>query len=173
VDRTDALASGNLYSVLVGTNPLPTRTLLFTADVEVGMGQKDRQIDARTNGRIRGGGSKPGSRGDAQFINLELDKVATEDYRIWREGTDHVYDLWTSLLTEGYRVNTKFDDYSDACSAFIIPGEDSQNSGYILTGRGGNAYRAVSEALYKHEVLLQGSWGAAIDQRRGHDDPDF
>jgi len=127
----------------------------------------DRSDRAKRSTR---GAARPG---DSEFINLELDKEATAHYRVWREDSDHVYDIWTSLLEEGYRVNTKFDSYSNACSAFIIPGDGGENSGYILTGRGGNAYRAVSEAIYKHEVLLSGSWGAALDERRGHDDPDF
>lgn len=137
------------------------------------MGQKDREIDGKTNRGPRRAQRQAYQQRDVEFINLELDKVAQADYRVWREGLDHVVDLWTELIRGGYRVNTKFDDYSDACSAFIIPGDDSENSGYILTGRGGNAYRAVSEALYKHEVLLSGEWGNAVNERRGHDDPDF
>lgn len=111
--------------------------------------------------------------GDAEFINLELDKENTANYRAWRDDFDHVFDLWADMLKDGYRVNTKWDDYSSSCAAYIIPDEGHENFGYILTGRGGNPYRALSEALYKHEVLLSGIWGAAIRERRGNDDPDF
>jgi len=137
------------------------------------MGQKDRALDERSNRGPSRAQRRNSYQPDVEFINLELDKEATTDYRGWREDSDHVYTLWTELLEEGYRVNTKYDDYSSSCAAFIIPGDQSGNSGFILTGRGGNAYRAVSEALYKHEVLLSGSWSDAIAVRRGHDDPDF
>jgi len=140
---------------------------------ELPLNQLLNKRDSDRAGKARRGAGRAAQSGDSEFINLELDKTATEDYRAWREDSDHIYDVWTALLEDGYRVNTKFDSYSDACAAFIIPSEGSANAGYILTGRGGNAYRAVSEALYKHEVVLLGTWGAALAQRRGHDDPDF
>jgi len=134
--------------------------------------QQQGKRQARSGrGQPGGGGRRPDR--DVEFINLELDKVAQADYRLWREDLEHVVTVWTELLEEGYRVNTKYDDYSSSCAVFIIPPDGNDNSGYILTGRGGNAYRAVSEAIYKHEVLLSGVWGAALAERRGHDDPDF
>jgi len=123
----------------------------------------------------RGGGAARGNRhnSDVEFVNLELDVEQTQEYRKWRNDIEDVVAVWSELLEEGYRVNTKYDSYSNACAAFIIPDEQSDNSGYILTGRGGNAYRAVSEALFKHHFLLTGGWATYPHRPRLQDDSDF
>jgi len=127
----------------------------------------------------RRGGNKPPKpqqrfqRTDSEFINLELNKEQTAIYRQWRTDVDGVIELWTDLVKEGYRVNTKWDNYSNSCAAFVIPDGDSANDGFILTGRGGNAYRAVSEALFKHFEILRGEWAGSRELGRGDSDPDF
>jgi len=123
--------------------------------------------------RIGRATSPPRNRPDSEFINLELDKEQTAAYREWRNDAEAVIDRWTELLEEGYRVNTKYDDYSSSCAVFIIPDERSDNYGFILTGRGGNAYRAVSEALFKHVEVLHGVWGNYQARPPITDDPDF
>lgn len=122
--------------------------------------------------------SNPRSRQNAsyeqsEFINIELGKDEIAAQRLWREDLEHVLELWTELVEGGYRINTKYDDYSSSCAAFIIPGDGSDNAGYILTGRGGTPYRALTEALYKHEILLRGEWARAFAARNVADDPDF
>jgi len=137
------------------------------------MGVKDEQWAARK----RGGRAKQGAdtRGntDSEFINRELTVEETAHYRVWRDEIDLVVASWTELVEGGYRVNTKYDDYSSCCAAFIIPDRDSDNSGYILTGRGGNAYRAVSEAIYKHFVVFRGVWASPSKSESVHRDDDF
>lgn len=112
-------------------------------------------------------------RSDSEFVNLELDKEQTTAYRQWREDLTAVDEAWSELLEEGYRVNTKYDDYSSAYAAFVIPSEGSDNSGFLLTGRGGTPYRAVAEAIFKHVFVLKGLWGNFVPQRNFRDDPDF
>jgi len=123
----------------------------------------------------RGGGATRGNRysSDVEFVNLELDVQQTQEYRKWRNDIEDVVAAWSEVLEEGYRVNTKFDSYSSSYAAFIIPGEESDNSGYILTGRGGNPYRAVSEALFKHRFLLPGGWATYPNRPRLQDDSEF
>jgi len=122
------------------------------------MGVKDEQQRLGHTRRAGSAARTTGYRSDSEFINLELDKEQTAAYRQWREDIANVIDLWTELIEGGYRVNTKYDDYSSSCAAFIIPGEGAENVGFILTGRGGNAYRAVSEAIFKHYEVLHGDW---------------
>lgn len=110
---------------------------------------------------------------ESEFVNLELSKEQTTAMRLWRNDFEEVMAAWAELLEEGYRVNTKYDDYSTAYAAFVIPGEGSDNSGYILTGRGGDPYRAVCEALYKHKFLLPGGWASYPKRERQIDDADF
>lgn len=121
----------------------------------------------------RGGRSTSRFQSDSEFVNLELDKEQTAEYRAWRADVEEVENRWTELVEEGYRVNTKYDNYSSSCAAFIIPGDGSDNMGFLLTGRGGTPYRAVSEAIYKHFFVLKGIWGNFAAQRNFRDDPDF
>jgi len=110
---------------------------------------------------------------DSEFVNLELDKEQTAQFREWRSDVENVINLWTELVEGGYRVNTKYDDYSSSCAAFIIPGDGSDNMGFLLTGRGGNPYRAVAEAIFKHFEVLHGDWRQFAAQSPLERDPDF
>lgn len=122
------------------------------------MGQVDKNgRSSGRSGKVRGGRPVAYS-SDSEFINLELDAKQTTAYRQWRLDVENVVNLWTELVEGGYRVNTKYDDYSASCAAFIIPDAQGDNSGFILTGRGGNAYRALSEAIFKHYEVLHGDW---------------
>jgi len=123
------------------------------------MGVKDEQQFNRRPARAGRTPVPTRGRADSEFINLELDKEQTAAYREWRLDVENVFDLWTELIEGGYRVNTKYDDYSSSCATFIIPDDGSDNVGFLLTGRGGNAYRALSEAIYKHFEILKGVWG--------------
>jgi hypothetical protein len=137
------------------------------------MGVKDEQ---RKNPRRAGKASSRSAfrrSSDVEFVNLELDTEQVGEYRQWRQDIEEVCSVWSEVLEEGYRVNTKYDDYSSAYAAFIIPDEQSENAGYILTGRGGNPYRAVSEALYKHRFLLPGGWATYPNRPRVTDDNEF
>lgn len=128
--------------------------------------------------RRHGGRHAPERKGtwtgpDSEFINRELNVEETGQYRAWREDVDDVARAWGELCEAGYKINTKYDDYSRAFAAYIIPGPDSENGGFILTGRGGSPYRAVAEAIFKHEVVFRGSWSVASKGPDRVDDPDF
>jgi len=109
----------------------------------------------------------------SDFVNYELDKEQAKLCAVWRNDIETVVNLWTELVEGGYRVNTKYDDYSSSCAAFIIPPTGDDNDGYILTGRGGDAYRALANALYKHVECCKGVWSVLVTSRRAGDDPDF
>lgn len=137
------------------------------------MGVKDEQRIQRGRGVSRGGGGKAGYRQDSVFVNYELTEEQTVELRSWRGDVVDVSDVWGELLQEGYRVNTKWDDYSSSYTAFVIPDEQSDNAGYILTGRGGNPYRAVCEALFKHKFVLFAGWATFTKHEKRGDDPEF
>lgn len=137
------------------------------------MGAKDELRQRGRGGGTRSARGTTPTRADSEFVNFELDKDQTAAYRQWRDDAENVITLWTELLEGGYRVNTKYDDYSSSIACFIIPDADSENEGYILTGRGGNAYRAISEAIFKHSEIFHGNWSVAAPAKARLDDPDF
>jgi len=110
---------------------------------------------------------------DSEFINYELDKEQTAAYREWRDDFENVLNIVTELIEEGYRVTIKFDDYSSSCAVFLIPPAEGENDGYILTGRGSTAYRALSEAMYKHSDVFRGTWSVGAKPGSLDRDPDF
>jgi hypothetical protein len=128
----------------------------------------------------RGEGTPPrrrvpagGGTADSEFINLELDKEQTVQYREWRANSQEVLDLLDKEIESGYRFTFKYDDYNRGFACFMFPADDSDNSRYILTGRGGSAFRALAECLFKHWGVLGGEWSRAYDRPRGGADPDW
>jgi hypothetical protein len=108
-----------------------------------------------------------------EFVRRELTETEKLEFRTWRDDIDTVIGELDRMLEDGHKVSLKYDLYNGAYAAFIFADDDSDNAGYCLTGRGGNAYRALSEALYKHVVLLRGNWvvnGRTVDTV---DDPDW
>lgn len=137
------------------------------------MGTYDRE-DRRKGGPRRNPARNPANRNaDIEFINRELSVEETAAYRSWRADAENVFVELTELVEGEYRVTIKYDDYSSSCAVFIFPGPDSENSGYALTGRGGNAYRALSEALFKHVVVFKGVWSVPAPRHTATDDPEF
>jgi len=137
------------------------------------MGTYDRNDKRKAGGGRNPAGSHYRGGGDIEFVNRELTVEETAAYRSWRSDLDQVCEVWAEILEGGYRVNTKYDDYSSSCAAFIFPPEGSENSGLALTGRGGNPYRAVSEALFKHQWVFKGVWSLSTSHPDRQEDPDF
>lgn len=137
------------------------------------MGVKDEQrFGSRADRRSAGRSGRVYSQ-QSEFINRELTKEETAEYRAWREDVDNVVSEWSRALESGYRLNTKWDDYSSSFAAFLIPTDGAENSGFILAGRGGTPYRAASEVLYKHVFVFRGEWHNSESARDLRADPDF
>jgi len=134
------------------------------------------EVDMRN--RRKGAGSKPvASRGrkdgDSTFVNRELSKDELADYRSWRSNVDDVDLVWREAVDSGYKFTVRYDDRNNCSVAFMFPDDGGDNFGFILTGRGGTPYRAVSECLYKHHVLFGGAWFEASSGPSGPNDPDW
>lgn len=117
--------------------------------------------------------ARPSQGNSVEFVRRELNDAEKQQYRSWRDDIDVVINELDRLLQDGYKISLKFDDYSSAYATFIFAPDDSDNAGYCLTGRGGNSYRALSEALFKHVSLLSGNWLVAGRTVDAIDDPDW
>lgn len=124
-------------------------------------------------------GSKPApqrrDRSDQRdtFVRLELTKEELVTYRKWREDVPTWLDILDRMVQDGYKFTIRWDDYSTSPAVFIFPSEDSDNRGFILSGRGGSVAKALSEALFKHSVLLEGDWSEGRGGAAVHDDPEW
>lgn len=95
-----------------------------------------------------------------EFVRRELSAAETTAYRLWRSDAEAVFEVLDETIEAGYKFSLRYDDYSRSPSCICFPPEDSDNSGLLLSGRGGSAYRALAECLYKHSVLLSGLWSS-------------
>ena len=104
--------------------------------------------------------TQPTGRGDVLFINYDLDEASKGKFRKWRELHEKdVPDMLQSLIDGNYQVSIKPDTFNDCVGAFIICKDaKSENAGYILTGRGLNAFGALMGVLYRHFAVFEGQW---------------
>jgi len=126
------------------------------------MAQQKRQIN-------QGGFIGPQS----EFINYELDVDQKKQFRQWRDNAEDVFDVLNEVCERGDKISIKWDAFGSCCAAFAFPGEQSNNVGYILTGRGSTAYRAIAELLFKDKFVLLEQWGNAFKRKSVDIDPDF
>jgi len=94
----------------------------------------------------------------SEFVNLELSKEQKLELRSTFDDLDTLGEALTDLLSDGTKVTCKYDERNSCAVAFAFAAEDSSNAGYILTGRGRDATRALRELVYKHRVILDGEW---------------
>lgn len=123
-----------------------------------------------------GASSRQGQRNNGssvEFVNRELSAEETADYRQWRDDLVTVDASLAEVCDDGYKISLKYDDYSSAYACFFFADDGSENAGRALTGRGGSPFRALSECLYKHVVLLRGEWSVARSATRPSDDPEW
>jgi hypothetical protein len=137
------------------------------------MSIRDRENPSKGSRRDGRGGRGKSFQSDSEFVNRELTEAETRAQRAWRDDFEAVSAVWDELLEAGYRVNTKYDDYNDCYSAYIIPGTGGDNDGLLLSGRGGSAYRAIAEALFKHSEIFRGTWSVNGNHTRREADPEF
>jgi len=137
------------------------------------MGVYDRSDKRKGSTHRNSAAARANNQRDIEFVNRELTTEETEAFRGWRQAEEDVFTELTELVEGGYRVTVKYDDYSSSCAAFIFPGPESENSGLCLTGRGGNAYRALAEVVFKHVYVFKGAWSLSTPARPGRDDPDY
>jgi hypothetical protein len=114
----------------------------------------------------KGGGAQPrGAKAerwnDAQFVQLELTDEQAKQLKATQVSADEIFAQMEKMIDDGYKFTIKYDAYGDCAGVWCQAATDEcANSGYILTGRGSSALKALKQLLYKHFVLLEGSWAA-------------
>jgi hypothetical protein len=97
---------------------------------------------------------------DATFINIELDKAQSAECKSWEVAAVDLFEFLLGVADAGYSTTIKWDDFSEAYSAFMRPLDTtSANDGLILTSRGSSVFKAVKQLAYLHNVVTEGNWG--------------
>ena len=95
----------------------------------------------------------------AQFVNITLSpgQIAAIKASDW--SMEHQDNGLNALLGQGYKITMRFEEKNDCFACWIIPPEKSENSGYILAGRGSTPTKCIKQALYIHFKMFEGIWG--------------
>lgn len=95
---------------------------------------------------------------DSEFVQLELDKAQLAQLKEYCVDPLDLDAELSSMLSTGTKITVKWDERNKCYVAFAFAQDDSDNAGYILTGRGGGVSRALRQLAFKDRVLLDGDW---------------
>lgn len=97
---------------------------------------------------------------DAVFIKRELNASEQAACKAQAFTVEQFAAQLEALMSQGYKVTFKWDDYSRSNACWISTGDKEHvNYGYILSGRGSTAQKALKQALYKHfNCCADGVW---------------
>lgn len=69
----------------------------------------------------------------------------------------------TEVLTQGYKLTFKWDDYSNSFAAFMMhPSPDHENALMILAGRGSTPLKAARQLFFLHFEVWQEEWALSV-----------
>ncbi len=108
----------------------------------------------------------------AEFVNYDLTDDDKTRFKAWYSAKS--FDGWAlidKLLSAGYALSIKPDDYHECVACFISPVSDKNpNYGAILTGRGRSSTMAVLGSLFRHYILFEELWPERHENRSPLDD---
>ncbi len=99
---------------------------------------------------------------DAFFLNCDLDKQLKKDLVAWcaqQENLD-VFNLFEKIVDSGIKIGMSYDAFNECmqCSLSKPITEGGKTKTYILVGRGGSLVQAIQAVLFKHFIMLEGTW---------------
>ena len=98
---------------------------------------------------------------DVTFVNWSLSADDKVSCKAWLLGDGEMDNAISNLIETGYKVTSSWDGYRSCFTASIVPTSDAKdNQGYILTGKGSTALKAVKQAMYIHHYIMDGNWAA-------------
>jgi len=107
---------------------------------------------------------------NVQFVNCNLDKVQKNDMKSKVMSAEELLGGLEAMIDDGYKISFSYDKGNDATGCFATaPVDGHKHKGLCLAARGPDASGALKSLLYKHHVVLDGSWGAAVDRDHERD----
>jgi hypothetical protein len=108
---------------------------------------------------------------NATFVRCELDKETKDKVKSWDPKFEATLDAVDQMVTDGYKVSISYDKYHDCVGCFVThPDPAHKNHGQCLTARGPNYLSALKVLVFKHFQILDGEWGAVVDQNGSRDE---
>jgi len=101
-------------------------------------------------------GSK-GKYSDVIFVNYSVTDTDRKFLKSQVWSLDDFDSAVLKIVEAGYKVSMQYDTRNSCYACFIIAQDsESENAGYILTGRGSSPSKAVKQAIYIGFHILEG-----------------
>lgn len=98
---------------------------------------------------------------DVQFVNWSLDASQKAACKAWVLSLEDFDNALATLIEAGYKTTLSYDSFRSCYTCSIVPTKDAKNNqGYILTGKGSTATKALKQALYIHFHVMSEDWAS-------------
>ena len=98
---------------------------------------------------------------EVDFISVELSKEQKVELRKWDPKFERTVDVVTKLVSDGYKLSLWGDKSHDCVgSTLTSPKREDGKRQQCLSARGPDFLNALKSLAYKHEIVLDGDWGA-------------
>jgi len=98
---------------------------------------------------------------DVQFINWSLSAEEKQSCKIWVLTLEDFDNALATLIEGGYKTTLSYDSFRSCYTCSIVPTKDAKsNQGFILTGKGSTATKALKQALYIHFHIMSEDWAS-------------
>lgn len=96
------------------------------------------------------------------FVNYVLSAADKEAFGHWDVDDHDLFLLAAGCVQSGYKMGISYNGKNDTFTATLMCTDgDSGNAGLILSAFAPDWYNAVKSLIFKHDVVLDGAWGAA------------
>jgi len=98
------------------------------------------------------------------FLDYRLTEDQLMELDEWQPTPAEVWEQTDKLITGNIRVTLSYNEGTKTATATLIDDEPSRSSGgWALSSSDSNGALALKAALYKHFLVLQGSWETLLD----------
>lgn len=98
---------------------------------------------------------------DVKFVNWSLDESSKAACKTWLTSQEDYDDAISGTIEASYKITVSWDTYRSCFTASLIPQSDAKsNQGFILTGKGSTALKAIKQALYIHYQVMDEEWAS-------------
>jgi hypothetical protein len=98
---------------------------------------------------------------DVIFVNWSLSSDEKAACKAWQLSMEDFDNALATIIEGGYKTTLSYDSFRSCYTASIVPSKDAKsNQGYILTGKGSTATKALKQALYIHFHVMGEEWAA-------------
>ena len=98
------------------------------------------------------------------FLDFRLSEAQIDELNDWQPSVAEVWEKVDALLLGGYKITLSYNPKFHTSSVTLIDEDGSRKSGgYGLSSSHTDGALALKTALFKHFVVLEGTWETLLD----------